>query len=248
MHNIEISEKEIQEIINLDKDDLDEENKIDIDEDDNIKINNQKLNQYKGTTRLDRLEMKLEHMYEYIYDELNPKVKDMIKSINKLKDLQKMEWDKKIIKPILEELLIENSEQIVDIIIDKIEKRKNLKFGNLQSNKNENTINNDEEWEEDCNKIKRKNFLYISTNKKEMDELYKYYKVKNNILEMKYSESVGLEKKYYILGRFVNPVYIETKYYESINLIDEGRNYRRSLEKYIFPNKLIAEYPEKGNK
>jgi len=77
-----------------------------------------------------------------------------------------------------------------------------------------------------------------------MDELFKNYKNNKNLIEMKYAETEGEDKKYYIVGKYNKQTYVYIKYLDNVILIDEGRNYQKSIKKYIIPNRLIAQYPE----
>lgn len=235
--NINLTQNEIEEIMKLDKENNEEDNKIDIDED---VIEEKKEDLYKnqrGVTKLEMLEMKLEHLYESVYNELYPKIQKIIKSINQIKDLQRGEWDKNLLKPLLEEVIKENSSKLAEDIIKNYEKSKlNLK--------EENNLIEEEGTDLDSGTVRRFNFLYFSTKKEEMDKLFKKLKGNKHLIEMQYAETEDSEKKYYIVGKYNKQTFIYMKYYDNIILMDEGRNYQKSIKNYINPNKLIAKYPE----
>lgn len=239
INNSILTQKEIEEIMKLDKENNEEENKIDIDDE---VIEEKKEDLYKnqkGVTKLEMLEMKLEHLYESVYNELYPKIQNIIKSINQLKDLQRGEWDKNLIKPLLEEVIQENSGKLAEEIIKNYEKSK-IKI------KEESNIIEEDSTECDAGTVRRFNFLYFSTKKEEMDILFKNFKSNKNLIEMKYAEADTEEKKYYIIGKYNKQTIISVKYLQTIILMEEGRTYKKSLEKYILPNRLIAQYPEEA--
>lgn len=238
-NNTDITQKEIDEIINLDKEDSLEDNKIEIDEDTKENNKNLIINNENGGNKLEILEKKVEYLYIQIYNELIPKMQSMIKSINELKDLMNGNWNQNLLMPIIEQIIKDNSNKIKEMIIEKDEKFKNLK------NENEDIIS-EEESESDNNRYRRFNFLIFSTNKEEMDTVFKKYKNNKYLIEMTYTENKENGDKYYILGKFTKPQYININKYQSIIIMDESRNYKKSKAKYIIPNRIIAEFPEKA--
>lgn len=236
--NSEITEKEIEEIINIDKENDNEEHKIDIDEDNKENIINNKEKNQNGVSKLDILEMKMEHIYIDVYNQIIPKFKDMIKNINEMKDIHKEHWKNNLIKPLIKEVLIENIKEFAELISENTGKDTNPNIENT----------NDDTMDLDASKVRRFNFLYHSKNNVEMDQVFKLFKKRKNLLEMKYAKTEETEVNYYILGKFKSSMTLDYKLYETVTLLEDGRYYKRSYEKYIKPNNLIAQYPEEADK
>lgn len=237
-NNTDITQKEIDEIINLDKEDSLEDNKIEIDEDTKENNKNLIINNENGVNKLEMLEKKVEYLYIQMYNELIPKMQSMIKSINELKDLMNGNWNQNLLMPIIEQIIKDNSNKIKEMILDNDENLKNLKKENED-------ILSEGESELDNNRLRRFNFLFFSTKREEMDIMFNKYKSNKNLIEMHYTENKEKGEKYYILGKFTKPQFININKYQTIFIMDEGRNYKKSKAKYITPNRLIAEYPEK---
>lgn len=235
---IDISDKEIKKVVKIELEENEVYNKIEMDsEEDNKKvINDGKLSQH--VTKIDILEMKLEHLYEDVYNEIVPKFKNTIREINDLKDITKCKLSENNIKVLINEYMAKNEDKLIDLLIEK-------------SNKLKEKLNEysdiDEEEELENNEIKRKNFLFFSTKKEEMDGLYANIVTKKNLADMVYAvnERSG-PPKYYIIGKFTTQSRIDYKNFKNIKFLEGGHNYMRSYDIYIKPNTKIDEFHKKN--